>query len=266
MASRRRSNLELLPRLLEASEPPPAADAAPPCRIRLAFTKLGAAAWMSHLDLVRTIQRTLRRARLPIRYTSGFHPHPQVSFSPALGVGIGSRQEFVDVTVAGLPEDPGLWLDSLNAASVPGLRFLSLAALDAGEPAIESWARRAAYRITVPAAALEEHFRGAFPDESDLPAWLPARVEGFLAQAEILIQRRRPGRPAGTKDIRPLLLDAGATMDLSGYVLTLEVRLGPQGSIRPEDWLELCVPGFQGDFSIERTSMSGPPADSTQDS
>ena len=221
---------------------------------------------MSHLDLVRTIQRTLRRARLPIRYTAGFHPHPQVSFSPALGVGTGSRQEFVDVTVAEPPENPGLWLDSLNSASLPGLRFLSLAVLEPGEPAIESWAGRAAYRIVVPAGVLEDYFRGAYPGETGLPAWLQARVAGLLAQPEILIPRRRPGRPAGTKDIRPLLLDASAGEGPGEYIFTLEARLGPQGSIRPEDWLELCLPGFQGDFSAERISMSGHPADSTPDS
>ena len=261
MASRRRRNLELLPRLLETPEPAPAADSAPPCRIRLAFTKLGAAAWMSHLDLVRTIQRTLRRARLPIRYTAGFHPHPQVSFSPALGVGIGSRQEFVDVTVAGPPEDPGRWLESLNSASLPGLRFLSLSVLDPGEPAIESRAGRAAYRIGIPADILEEHFHETHPGETDPLRWLHARLEGFLAQAEIQIPRRRPGRPAGTRDIRPLLLHAEAGKEPGEYILILETRLGPQGSIRPEDWLELCLPGFQGDFSAERTSLSAHPPD-----
>jgi radical SAM-linked protein len=262
MAARRRRNLELLPGLLDPPEPPAAAGPAAPCRIRLGFTKLGAAAWMSHLDLVRTIQRILRRARLPIRYTAGFHPHPQVSFSPALGVGTGSRREFVDVMVAEPPNNPGSWLDSLNSASLPGLRFLSLAVLDPGEPAIESWAGRAAYRIGVPAANLEDYFREAFPGEPDPAAWLRARIAGLLAQPEIQIPRRRPGRPAGTKDIRPLLLDASAGEEPGEYVLALEARLGPQGTIRPEDWLELCLPGFQGDFSAERISMSGRPAES----
>lgn len=261
MASRRRRNLELLPRLLESPEPAPAADPASACRIRLAFTKLGAAAWMSHLDLVRTIQRTLRRARLPIRYTAGFHPHPQVSFSPALGVGIGSRQEYVDVAVDEPPENPAAWLDQLNAASVPGLQFLSLAVLGPGEPAIESWAGRAVYRIVVPAPPLKGYLRDAFPGEADPAAWLQGRIEGYLAQSEVPVPRRRPGRPAGTKDIRPLLLHAASGAEPGGYVLTLEARLGPQGSIRPEDWLELCLPGFQGDFFVERTALSAPPPD-----
>ncbi|MEK9149237.1 MAG: TIGR03936 family radical SAM-associated protein, partial [Candidatus Desantisbacteria bacterium] len=57
-------------------------------KIRVIYTKAEELRWFSHLDIVRAIYRTLRRANLPIVYTSGFHPRPKVSFmSPALALG-----------------------------------------------------------------------------------------------------------------------------------------------------------------------------------
>ncbi|MBI4752840.1 TIGR03960 family B12-binding radical SAM protein [Candidatus Desantisbacteria bacterium] len=57
-------------------------------KIRVRYTKGEELRWFSHLDIVRAIYRTLRRANLPIVYTSGFHPRPKVSFmSPALALG-----------------------------------------------------------------------------------------------------------------------------------------------------------------------------------
>ncbi|MDI6752678.1 MAG: TIGR03936 family radical SAM-associated protein [bacterium] len=57
-------------------------------KIRVRYTKGKELRWFSHLDIVRAIYRTLRRANLPIVHTSGFHPRPKVSFmSPALALG-----------------------------------------------------------------------------------------------------------------------------------------------------------------------------------
>ncbi|MBU1262858.1 TIGR03936 family radical SAM-associated protein, partial [bacterium] len=57
-------------------------------KVTVRYTKGEELRWFSHLDMVRAIYRTLRRANLPIVYTSGFHPRPKVSFmSPALALG-----------------------------------------------------------------------------------------------------------------------------------------------------------------------------------
>ncbi len=60
------------------------------------FSKQGEARYISHLDLIRIIQRGLRISKLPIAYTKGFSPKPILTFSPALELGIeGENEMFV---------------------------------------------------------------------------------------------------------------------------------------------------------------------------
>lgn len=66
-------------------------------RLRIEYAKQGRGAFLSHLEVLHTIERVIRRAGLPYATTQGFHPHMKISFGPALPVGIGSESEFVDV-------------------------------------------------------------------------------------------------------------------------------------------------------------------------
>ena len=63
---------------------------------RLLFTKIGRARYISHLDLMRTFQRAFARAKIPIRHTEGFNPHPFVSIALPLSVGYSSRCEILE--------------------------------------------------------------------------------------------------------------------------------------------------------------------------
>lgn len=53
--------------------------------------------FVSHLDTQSMLQRTLRRADIPVSYSKGYHPHAQISFALALGVGLTSEGEYVDI-------------------------------------------------------------------------------------------------------------------------------------------------------------------------
>ena len=63
---------------------------------RLLFTKTGRARYISHLDLMRTFQRAFARAKVPIRHTEGFNPHPFVSIALPLSVGYSSQCEILE--------------------------------------------------------------------------------------------------------------------------------------------------------------------------
>lgn len=65
-------------------------------KLRLRFTKTGRAAYISHLDLMRTMQRAFKRADLPLQYSEGFNPHPQISIALPLSVGASSICELMD--------------------------------------------------------------------------------------------------------------------------------------------------------------------------
>src|SRR5262249_54495760 len=72
---------------------PPKVDQGEAFRYRFAFTKLGPAALLSHLDLIRALPRVFRRVGIPIHYSQGFHPKPDMIFSPALSLGVASLGE-----------------------------------------------------------------------------------------------------------------------------------------------------------------------------
>lgn len=67
--------------------------------VRIKFKKVYESIFISHLDLVRTFQRAMRRAKLPMVYSEGFNPHPRMSFAQALGLGMSSIGEYMDVTI-----------------------------------------------------------------------------------------------------------------------------------------------------------------------
>lgn len=107
-----------------------------PClfRLRCTFVKQGRLVLLSHLELIRAIERTIRRAGLPYAITQGFSPHMKIAFGSALPVGVGSTCELFDVMLTRyVPCDEALLL--LQAASVPDLMIQKCAYVEPSAPA-----------------------------------------------------------------------------------------------------------------------------------
>ena len=68
---------------------------------RLRFSKTGRLKYISHLDINRAMSRALKRAQIPLWYTEGFNPHPYMSFSLPLSLGVESLCESVDLRIIG---------------------------------------------------------------------------------------------------------------------------------------------------------------------
>lgn len=69
-------------------------------KYRLRFEKTGRAVYISHLDLMQTMQRAFSRAGYSLKYSEGFNPHPQISVVLPLSVGAGSLCELMDFRLA----------------------------------------------------------------------------------------------------------------------------------------------------------------------
>lgn len=78
--------------------------------------------FLGHLDLMRAIQRIIRRSEIDIEYSKGFNPHIQMSIAQPLSVGTISECEFMDIYLEGEIEEKEL-LKKLNNSSVPGIEF-----------------------------------------------------------------------------------------------------------------------------------------------
>jgi len=93
-----------------------------PVRIRLRFSKTGLMRFLSHLELMTAIQRAVARADLPIAFSSGFNPHPKISFGPALPVGVEGLNEYLDMELIS-PVNIKHVVDGLNRCLPEGLRI-----------------------------------------------------------------------------------------------------------------------------------------------
>jgi len=90
--------------------------------IRVWFSKTGPLRYLSHLEVMRALLRAMRRAEIPLAYTKGFHPHPKVSFGPALPVGVEGLNEYLDMEIYS-PMDVSQIPAKINAVLMEGLRI-----------------------------------------------------------------------------------------------------------------------------------------------
>jgi radical SAM family uncharacterized protein/radical SAM-linked protein len=162
-------------------------------RYRARFTKSGRVRFLGHLDLMRTLLRSLRRARMPLIYSQGFNPKPRVALGPALSVGIESEGEYLDFESSSPIESTAEALERINAALPRGFRFVDLQPIEAGTVALSEAIRAATYRLRTPDGV------GA----SDL-------VERFRSRGAVRISRERKGKTK-TFELDQELLDLQAS-------------------------------------------------------
>lgn len=183
-------------------------------RYRLDFAKTSAMRFTGHLDLHRTLERTVRRAGLPIAHTQGFNPRQRLSIGVPLPLGFTSDCEVVDLWLEG-SMDPAELLSALQHAAPPGIRFISAREIDRSAPKIQSRIEAASYQVSL---------------DTDSPvADLGERVR--LALAENELQLRRRGKPY---NLRPLILEL-ETID--EHTLQMKLTASQQASGRPDEVL-----------------------------
>lgn len=115
-------------------------------KIRVEFSKAGVLKYLSHLELVTAIFRSMRRAEIPMRYSQGFHPSPRVSFGPALGVGVAGIREYFDMEITP-PFDIDYFMQGMNSVLPEGLKINDQALMPDKEPSLSSFISRYEYEI-----------------------------------------------------------------------------------------------------------------------
>lgn len=98
-------------------------------RYLIKFSKGEGIKFISHLDLMRTIQRIIRRSGIPIEYSKGFNPHMALSLAQPLSVGVYSDGEYMDIILTEKIDTTTL-LQRLNEAAPPTIRFFEATAIE----------------------------------------------------------------------------------------------------------------------------------------
>ena len=206
-------------------------DQGPPMRIRLGYRKLGRPAYSSHLDLVRSFPRMLRRVSLPLYYSEGFRPLPKLTFGPALPVGTSSLCEYVDVRLRAA-ESPNLdeLTARLNAVAIEGIEFFGCEVLGPRDAALNR-----VIEMTELVAAMPRKQLGELGlDEAALRTAFEQRPDELCFDRELRGVKKRV-------DIGPVLVDfevgAGqASLDaagLEGNLLPVRITLRLDGKTTP---------------------------------
>ena len=155
-------------------------------KLRLRFEKTGRAVWISHLDLMHTMQRAFSRAGYELKYSEGFNPHPQISIALPLSVGVASHCEIMDFRLKGdadLKELPA----RLTAVMPEGICVTDC------------------YEQVNKVALLKYlEIEGSFEYDERDTASMAAALADFYAQESIIITKKTK-RGVGQSDIRPAI-------------------------------------------------------------
>ncbi|MBI5499344.1 MAG: TIGR03960 family B12-binding radical SAM protein [Deltaproteobacteria bacterium] len=137
--------------LQPAAAPPPTADRRPPSPwFRLLLRKHGPAVWLGHLDFVRVLVHAMRRARLAVSYTQGFHPGPRLVPGAPLPLGVIGLCEPFDVRLDESPPDQEQLAARLTERIHAGVDFLDVRDLGEANPHLGRAVALADYALAVP--------------------------------------------------------------------------------------------------------------------
>jgi radical SAM-linked protein len=191
-------------------------DAAGLTRYRIRFAKTEAMRYSGHLDLMRALERTLRRAGLPLAYSQGFSPHPRLHLAAALPLGFTSRSELADVWLE-TQIAPEAVLAGLAEAAPPGLVFLAVEVIPLRQPVLQQETSAAQYELRIERP----------------PGDLGDRLAVLLDADQIMrVRRDRP------YDLRPLIEEAHLDIQGDEAVVHLLLSARPGATGRPEEVLE----------------------------
>ena len=189
--------------------------------IRFQFCKGQRLRFLSHLDLIRTLERAVRRGRLPIAFSEGFSPKPKMSFGSALPVGVISEAEYADFEFT-VEMDPEEFMNTFNLVLPVGLRVIRAAPLPPKSPSLMAEINAAEYELTA----------------QDREITHIISKTNSVVEVDSRIVERQTKKGVRQVDLRPLLYEIEEPRETEkGFVVRCRCAVGSRGNLRPD---ELC--------------------------
>lgn len=181
-------------------------------KVRLRYAKRGPARFTSHRDFGRALERALRRAEIPMAYSSGFTPHPRIAYANASPTSAASEAEYVEL---GLSEvcDPKKVMAALNDVLPTGFEVLS--ATEARKEPLAELLQASDWQVVLPGAP---------------PGALSGAVAQLLATPECTVERMTKNG-LRTFDVRAAILELESVDDETFRLRSLQQA----PLVRPDD-------------------------------
>ncbi len=206
-------------------------------RMLFEFGKTGRLRFISHLDLQRFMQRALRRTDLPVAYSQGFNPHPQMAFASALAMGWSSDVELLDVKLTEeIDEDHAR--EQLDRALPPEMPVYRAKLVGDRFPALMARLTWADYRIDLSGRDVER---------------LLSTVEGYMAEESVMALRKTK---SGEKeaDVRKMT----GFLRAEGSTLYARLMLTEMATLKPDLLISVLAKRADAEFveyRIHRTAL-----------
>jgi radical SAM-linked protein len=218
-------------------------------KLRIRYAKRGRLRFTSHRDFGRAFERAVRRAGLPIAYSSGFSPHPRISYANASPTGAASEAEYLEIGLT-TECDADQVRAALDAALPPGLDILEVVVAGAGTLSDRLQAGRWQITLTGVAAsqarAAVERFLAT--EAVEVTRMTKSGLRAFDCRSAVVslvvLDDQAPGGECailelvvrhGTPAVRPddILAGLHSVADLAAPVPPLQSRIA-QGPLDPE--------------------------------
>ncbi len=208
-------------------------------KLRMQITKDRDIRFISHLEYVRTIERAIRRAKLPAAYSEGFNPHLKFSLASALGVGVVSYTEFVEIELAE-PVEIEAAARALDKALPRGIRVLAADAVANNTAALMAEAAGASYVVTL-------------PYDKDISE----AVANYNDAVELLFKKAAPKRKEKFKeiDVKFYIPEIAVELKDGKTIFSFECKITPTGSMKAVDLLNALNEAYALELPIEMADI-----------
>jgi len=191
-------------------------------RYLIKFSKESEIKFVGHLDLMRTIQRMMKRSGLPVSYSLGFNPHINLSLAQPLAVGIYSSGDYFDAPFE--EEVPELDIkEALNQSAPPGIRVFEVVKLKVEDN------HQKVFKSMAAIDAAKYKIRIRYSDTSLLNEEMEALLK--LNQWNIL---KKSKRQENVVDIRPMINEIDYRVVENLLVIEVIVSCGSRENLSPE--------------------------------
>ncbi len=178
---------------------------------RLFFNKYEEMKYISHLDLLRFMDRILRKSGIPVKYSQGFHPRPKISLGNPISLGTDAFNEAMDIELREDMTNEELF-KRLNNKCVIGFEFTKVMDID-GKTSIAEEYKEMKFEIQGPGSSIE-------------------KIENLLGQDEIILTKEKKGK-IESKDLKPRIKKYEIDKENNKITMILE-------NMSPNSLLNIC--------------------------
>lgn len=217
-------------------------------RLFLSITKGEEIRFLGHLDFLRTLERAIQRAALPVAFSEGFNPHMRFALDAALGVGVAADPIWLELRLSDDTFPASKVEECLAPQLLPGISIHGVMDADMSWPKLINWFTEDCYEAEGPTCGIMSE------------AALQEEIQRFNSLESFIYERVTP-KKTRQMDVIPMLT-APLSMRIEGDRAYLQFSLvrSTSGTVQPKDLWKIMAESFHvpvtpGEFVVKRTGV-----------